>query len=31
MGEHGIREGGSVGGWDGGRAITAGQRGIKRK
>ncbi len=24
-GEHGVREEGSVGGWDGGRKITAGQ------
>ena len=30
-GEHGVREGGSVGGWDGGREITAGQGGMKMK
>ena len=30
-GEHGVREGGSVGGWDGGRTITEGQGGMKRK
>ena len=30
-GEHGVREGGSVGGWDGGKKITAGQGGVKRK
>ena len=30
-GEHGVREGGSVGVYDGGRKITAGQRGMKRK
>ena len=26
-----MREGGSVGGWDGGRKITVGQGGMKRK
>ena len=26
-----MREEGSVGGWDGGRKITVGQRGMKRK
>ena len=30
-GEYGVREGGSVGRWDGGRKITAGQGGMKRK
>ena len=30
-GEHGVRVEGSVGGWDGGRKITAGQGGVKRK
>ena len=30
-GEHGVREGGSVGGWDGCRKITVGQGGMKRK
>ena len=30
-GEHGVRERGSVGGWDGCRKITVGQGGRKRK
>ena len=30
-GEHGVREEGSAAGWDGGRKITAGQGGVKRK
>ena len=30
-GEHGVRGEGSVGGWDGGMKITAGQGGVKRK
>ena len=30
-GEHGVRERGSVGGWDGCRKITVGQGGMKMK